>query len=184
MTVAPKLMTADELLRLPKGRFRYELVRGELRKMAPTGFEHGTLTMRLGAALDQHVKANNLGLVVAAETGFKLSDSPDTVRAPDVAFVSQQRLDEAGDVEGYFPGAPDLVVEVISPSDRYTEVEEQVFEWLEHGSSLVIVVNPRKRSATVYRSLSDIKVLTQKDSLDGGDVVPGWSLQLADVFAY
>ena len=100
--------------------------------------------------LIQHVRANKLGRVYAAETGFRLALDPDTVRAPDVAFVRQERIEEVGKVEGYWPGAPDLAVEVISPGDLYTEVEEKVFTWLEGGTRLVIVVDPRRRTAAVF----------------------------------
>ena len=138
--------------------------------------------MRIAARLFQHVEAHNLGTVYAAETGFQLAQDPDTVRAPDVAFVSRQRLVAVEETEGYWPGAPDVAVEVISPSDRYTDVEDKVVEWLEAGSRMVIVVNPRQRLVTVYHSRTDIVMLTEEDTLDGGDVVPGWHLQIKDVF--
>jgi len=176
MSTTIQTTTAEDLLRMPGDGFRYELVKGELRKMSPAGHRHGRIAIRIATPLDTHVTANKLGAVYAAETGFWISSDPDTVRAPDVAFVSQRRLDELGDVEGYWPGAPDLVVEVISPSDTYTEVEEKVLEWLEAGARMVVVVNPRKRAVTVYRSLTDIVVLTENDTLDGGDVVPGWTM--------
>ncbi|CAN5604528.1 Uma2 family endonuclease [soil metagenome] len=182
MTVRTKI-TAEDLLRMPDDGFRYELVRGELRKMAPAGHEHGGIVMNVSTPLDQHVRANDLGRVYAAETGFKLASNPDIVRAPDVAFVSRKRLEEAGDTEGYWPGAPDLAVEVISPGDSYTEVEEKVVDWLEAGTHMVAVVNPRKRLITVYRSLSEVAVLTAEDSLDGGDVVPGWRVPVASLFS-
>ncbi|MDQ3458220.1 MAG: Uma2 family endonuclease [Deinococcota bacterium] len=182
MTVRTKI-TAEDLLRMPDDGFRYELVRGELRKMAPAGHEHGGIVMNVSTPLDQHVRANDLGRVYAAETGFKLASNPDVVRAPDVAFVSRKRLEEAGDTEGYWPGAPDLAVEVISPGDSYTEVEEKVVDWLEAGTHMVAVVNPRKRLITVYRSLSEVAVLTAEDSLDGGDVVPGWRVPVASLFS-
>lgn len=175
--------TADDLLRMPDDGFRYELVRGELRKMSPAGHKHGRFSANVTSSLGPHVRTNNLGAVFAAETGFWISSDPDTVRAPDVAFVSKKRLDEVGDVEGYWPGAPDLVVEVISPSDTYTEVEEKVLEWLDAGARMVVVVNPRKRAVTVYRSLTDIVVLTESETLDGGDVVPGWLMAVRDIFA-
>jgi Uma2 family endonuclease len=183
MTTSIRPMTADELSRMPEDGFRHELVRGELKRMAPAGNEHGKLAMEIGGALFQHVKTHGLGTVYAAETGFKLSSNPDTVRAPDVAFVSVRHISEAGEPHGYWPGAPDLAVEVVSPEDVYTEVEEKVLEWLEAGTRMVVVVNPRKRAVTVYRSLSDIVVLTNHDILDGGDVVPGWKLPLSDLFA-
>lgn len=175
--------TANDLLRMPDDGFRYELVRGELTKMSPAGNKHGRFAANVTISLGPHVKANKLGAVYAAETGFWLQSEPDTVRAPDVAFVSQKRLEEVGDVDGFWPGAPDLVVEVISPSDAYTEVEEKVFEWLGAGARMVVVVNPRKRAVTVYRSLTDIRILTEDDTLDGGDVVPGWTMAVKEIFA-
>jgi Uma2 family endonuclease len=104
------------------------------------------------------------------------------VRAPDVAFVSRQRLEAVGEIEGYWPGAPDVAVEVISPSDRYTDVEDKVVEWLEAGSRMVIVVNPRQRAATVYHARTDVVRLTEEDTLEGGEVVPGWQLPIREVF--
>jgi Uma2 family endonuclease len=182
MSTRTQLVTAEELLRMPDDGFRYELVCGELRKMPPAGHVHGRLAATLTASLVRYVTANQLGAVYAAETGFILRRNPDTVRAPDVAFIRQQRVQEVGDVAGYWPGAPDLAIEVVSPSDSYAEVEEKVFEWLEAGTLMVLVVNPRRRSVTVYRSLADIIVLTQNDALDGGDVVPGWIMPVKDIF--
>jgi Uma2 family endonuclease len=99
-----------------------------------------------------------------------------------VAFVRQGRVDAIGDVEWYWPGAPDLAVEVVSRHDLYTAVEEKVLDWLEAGARMVVVVNPRKRTVTVYRSLTAITILTEQDTLDGGDVVLGWSLPVRDIF--
>ena len=182
MSTRTQLMTAEELLTMPEDGFRYELVDGELRKMPPAGHVHGRLAATLTGSLVRHVTANRLGAVYAAETGFILRRNPDTVRAPDVAFLRQERVQEVGDVAGYWPGAPDLAIEVISPSDTYAEVEEKVFEWLDAGTLMVLVVNPRMRSVTVYRSLANIIVLTQNDTLDGGDVVPGWTMPVKDIF--
>lgn len=181
--VQSKSVSAEELFALPDDGFRYELVRGELRKMTPAGGRHGYLALEIGAELRNHVKANNLGRVFAAETGFLLASDPDTVRAPDAAFVRRERIEAVGVVEGYWPGAPDLAVEVISPNDAYTEVEEKVFDWLEAGTRMVMVVNPRRKAVTVYRSRSDIAVLTAEDTLDGGAVVPGWSVPVRELFA-
>jgi Uma2 family endonuclease len=183
MSTTIQTTTAEDLVRTPDDGFRYELVRGELRKMSPAGHKHGRIAGNITASLGPHIVANQLGRVYVADTGFLIASDPDTVRAPDVAFVSQRRLDELGDVEGYWPGAPDLLVEVISPSDTYTEVEEKVLEWLEAGARMVVVVNPRKRAVTVYRSLTDIVVLTENDTLEGGDVVPGWRMAVKDIFA-
>lgn len=182
MTTQLQLTTADELLRLPNDGFRYELIRGELKQMAPAGNEHGSLAALVTGFLIMHVRAQKLGKVYAAETGFKLTIDPDTVRAPDVAFVSQKRLDEAGPVQGYWPGAPDLAVEVISPNDLYTEVSEKVAEWLGAGSSMVVVVNPRTRQVLVHALGADVKVLGVEDTLEGGKVVPGWELPIKELF--
>jgi Uma2 family endonuclease len=182
MSTRTQLVTAEELLRMPEDGHRYELVNGELRKIPPTGHVHGRFAATLTGSLVRHVTANRLGAVYAAETGFILRRNPDTVRAPDVAFICQERVEEVGDAAGYWPGAPDLAVEVISPSDTYTEVEEKVFEWLDAGTLMLLVVNPRMPSVTVYRSLTDISVLTQNDTLHGGDVVPGWTMPVKDIF--
>ena len=177
-----KLITADELLRCSSG-YRYELIEGELKKMAPAGFEHGNLAMEFAAELRNFVKLNKLGKVYAAETGFKLSSKPDTVRAPDAAFISQARLDEVGPVQGYWPGAPDLVAEVVSPHDLYTEVSEKVAEWLKAGCQMVVVVNPRTEQMLVHAPGADVKVLGVEDTLEGGDVVPGWQLSIGELFS-
>ena len=175
-------MTADELLAMPDDGWRYELVKGELIRMSPTGSEHGEGTMNLAAPLYPHVKSNNLGVVYAAETGFKLESDPDTVRAPDVAFVRRERVEQTRRLPGYGSGAPDLAVEVLSPSDRIRQVEEKVNGWLEAGARMVWVVSPKLRRVTVYRSLTDILTLTDKDNLDGGDVVPGFQIAISEIF--
>jgi Uma2 family endonuclease len=182
MATANQIITAEELLRMPDDGYRYELIRGELRKMAPAGYLHGRIAINVTTPLDHHVRDHDLGVVCAAETGFKLASNPDVVRAPDVAFIRRERVEEGGDVEGYWPGAPDLAVEVISPGDTYTEVQEKVFDWLEAGTKMVILVMPRKRAVTVYRSLTDIIMLTEHDMLDGGDVVPGWKIPVRELF--
>ena len=182
MTTKTRLMTADELLRMPDDGNRYELIRGELKKMAPTGGFHGKQTHYVQISLGLHVHANNLGVVYAAETGFLLETDPDLVLAPDVAFIRRERQ-HLGDTARYIPVAPDLAVEVISPSDRLTQVHEKALEWLAHGVRMVIVVNPRNRTVQVYRSPTDIATLTEADTLDGGDVVPGWRMAVADIFA-
>ncbi|HLH27104.1 MAG TPA: Uma2 family endonuclease [Chloroflexota bacterium] len=184
MATTHKLMTADELLRLPDDGQRHELLYGELRTMAPSGAEHGWVTMKVSGPLGQHVEANRLGLVFTAETGFWLARDPDLVRAPDVAFVRRERVLAAGDVEGYWPGAPDLVVEVVSPSDLYTEVDEKVAQWLAYGAQMVLVVNPRRCTVAVHRPDRTVRVLTEDDVLDGEDVVPGWTLPVRHIFAH
>jgi Uma2 family endonuclease len=176
-------MTADDLLQLPDDGWRYELVRGELRKMAPSGDEHGAITMSIGGSLNQYVKTHNLGVVYAAETGFIIATDPDTVRAPDVAFVRRERVAATGLLRSYRRGAPDLVVEVVSPNDLYTEGAEKVDEWIEAGVRLVWVVDPRRQTITVHQPDQPSVKLTVADQLDGGDVVPGWTLPVREVFS-
>ncbi|HEX8920607.1 MAG TPA: Uma2 family endonuclease [Pyrinomonadaceae bacterium] len=182
MSTATRIMTADELFMMPHEGFRYELVKGELVKMSPTGGKHGILTIRLGAALIQHVESNKLGEAFGAETGFILSTNPDTVRAPDVAFVSSERIPPGDFPEKFWPGAPDLAVEVLSPSDTLYEVEEKIEEYLEAGVKLVWIVNPKKRTVTIYQSNIEPQTLTEADTLDGRDVVPGFEYSLARLF--
>lgn len=182
MSTTEQLMTADELLRMPDDGFRYELVKGELRKMAPAGHEHGRVAINFTWPLAQHVTTNKLGVVYAAETGFTLATNPDTVRAPDVAFVSRERLKEVKSASGFWPGAPDLAVEVVSPGDTYAEVEEKAIDWLAAGARMVLALNPRKRTVTAYRSLNDIVILNDDATLDLDDVVPGFKIAVKDIF--
>ena len=116
MVANTQLVTAEELLDMPDDGFKYELVRGELKKMAPAGSEHSISGIQIGAALFNHVKANNLGRVFGANAGFLLAKDPDTVRAPDAAFVRRERVEAVGKVTGYWPGPPDLAVEIVSPT--------------------------------------------------------------------
>ena len=182
MSTSAALMTAEELLRLPRGQFRYELVNGELKKMSPTGHEHGRITIRLAAPLTQHIRANRLGEVYAAETGFKLTSNPDTVRAPDIAFICQQRVDEVGATRGYWPGAPDLAVEVLSPDDRQSQVTVKISEWFTAGAKQVWVVSPQLHTISIYRSVTDITALSENDTLERADLIPGFKLAVAEVF--
>lgn len=176
-------VTADELFRMPDDGLRRELVRGEVRTMTPAGHDHGHVAANVMLTLGQHIRSEGLGRVYAAETGFRIGSDPDTVRAPDFAFVRAERVAAVGDAPGFWPGTPDLVVEVVSPGDSYSEVEEKVVDWLSAGCRMVIVVDPRKRTATVHRSLEDIVVLLEDAELDGGDVVPGWRLPVRHLFS-
>ncbi len=174
------LVTAEELLRLSAEGGRYELVAGELRTMSPSGGEHRGIAATFTTYLNMHVRAQRLGWVFAAETGFLVTTDPDTVLAPDVAFVRAERLGVASN--GFHRGAPDLAVEIVSPHDRYIEVAEKVASWLGYGTRMVVVVNPRRRSLAVHRSAVAVWHLTVEDRLDGEDVVPGWSLAVRDLF--
>ena len=176
-----KPVTAEELLRLPDDGYRYELFRGELRQMPPAGEEHGSFAMDLGWRLAQFVSENGLGKVYAAETGFKLTENPDTVRAPDIAFISQANLERQASVKGYRKGAPDLAVEVVSPNDRPTEVAEKVYEWLFFGAKEVWILEPEQRTLTLYRPDEMFRVLKEEDTLTS-PLFPHWELPLSDIF--
>ena len=182
MTSGTRLMTTEELLQLPDDGNRYELIRGELKTMSPAGNRHGRIAGDITVSLGVAVRTQVLGKVFAADPGFILATDPDHVRAPDVAFISRQRLNDVGETDGYWPGAPDLAVEIISPNDRYTDVEEKVLEWLAAGTSMVIVVNPRRRSVRIHRSSTEVVDLNVEDTIDGSDVVPGWELPVAEIF--
>lgn len=183
MSTVTKPVTAEELFDLSGEGVRRELVRGELRTMTPAGFEHGGTIVNLTAPLAQHVRTHRLGVVLAAETGFVIGRNPDTVRAPDIAFVRADRVPPGRLPTKYWDGAPDLAVEVVSPSDRVVEVDEKVRDWLDAGTRLVWVVNPGARTVTVYRPGAKPTVLVESDTLEGEDVVPGFRLPVAEVFA-
>ncbi|HEY0371905.1 MAG TPA: Uma2 family endonuclease [Thermoanaerobaculia bacterium] len=181
MTVDTRLFTADELLRLPDDGYRYELVEGELLRMSPAGGKHGRISHRISQRLGVYVEQHQLGIVYSSETGFLLTTSPDTVRAPDVAFDLRER---AVDTDGYLPGAPDLAVEVLSPSDLYSEVVQKTNQYLRAGTRAVIVVDPWKRVVQVHRlSGTETVTTTVTDTLSVDDVVPGWKLTLDDLFS-
>ncbi|MCA9179489.1 MAG: Uma2 family endonuclease [Planctomycetales bacterium] len=175
--------TAEQLARMPQDGNRYELVEGVLNIMSPAGGRHGRVTVRINKLLAIHVDDNRLGATFAAETGFLLATDPDTVRAPDAAFVDQKKMNTLADDLGFLPFAPDLAVEVISPSDTFAEVEKKAFMWLDHGAKLVLIVEPLSETVHAYRSRSNIVVLTAEDVMDATDTVAGWSVQVADFFS-
>jgi Uma2 family endonuclease len=180
--VASHLTTADELLLMPKGRMRYELVRGELRTMTPAGFEHGRVSLRMAQLLGAHVEEAGIGVAAGAETGFVLSTDPDTVRAPDAAFVSKERAEKVGRTVKYWPGAPDFAAEVISPNDTFHEVQAKALEWLAAGTIVVLLLDPDQQTATVYRGQGDTHVHRADETLDLGDAVPGFTVSVARLF--
>jgi Uma2 family endonuclease len=182
MTETGTKMTAEELLGLTDDGRRYELIEGELREMAPAGARHGSAAAALTVLLGQHVRANQLGRVLAAETGFRIYRNPDTVRAPDISFVARERIPPEGPPEGYWDLAPDLAVEVMSPNDTAAQVQSKVQMWLESGVRLVWVVYPDTRAIMAYKSLKEITTFTAEDALDGGQVVPGFECAVAEIF--
>jgi len=176
----PALLTADELQHVYVPDKRVELVRGLLVVRELPGMRHARVAMDLALALGAHVRAAALGRVYA-EAGFTLASNPDTVRGPDVAFIRRDRIPDP-EPTGFAHFAPDLVVEVISPGDRAGEVLAKVADWLSAGTRLVWVLDPARRVARVYRADGTEQILTADESLDGGDVVPGFSCPLREIF--
>src|SRR5262245_9572005 len=194
MVIQEKIRTAEDLWELSH-RPEYtdlhlELSEGRLIVMSPAGWKHGTITLRLGHKVLEHVDENGLGIVTAAETGFILYKNPDpngkdTVRAPDVGFIAAARvpgnLDELPD--GYVPFAPDLAIEVVSPNDEPKEIEQKVKEYLKYGTRLVRVMYSDSKEVKVYAPGQKTKTLKIGDTLEGGDVLPGFKLPVRDIFS-
>jgi Uma2 family endonuclease len=176
-------MTAEELLRLPTGMGeRYELASGELKIMSPAGSRHGRIELRIGSLLEQAARRDSLGATFGAETGFVLSRNPDTVRAPDVAFVAAARLPAGELPDGYFPGPPDLAVEVISPNEPAVDVQRKVSEYFDASARLVWIVYPDLRQVVVFRSARESVTLIADNTLDGADLLPGFACRVSELF--
>lgn len=173
-------MTADDLLHVRLPGKRVELVKGVLVVREPAGLRHGRLALNLARHLANHVHERGIGHVYAAATGFALVRDPDTVRAPDIAFIRRERLPNP-EPSGFPHLAPDLVVEVLSPGDRPGEVLAKVAEWLSAGTSLVWVIDPDRRVARVYRQDGTEEILTPEQSLNGEDVVPDFACRLREI---
>jgi Uma2 family endonuclease len=185
---APPSMTSADLLRLPDDARGYELVEGRLVRMPPTGWEHSEVTSELHVAMRTYAKTHQLGSVVTGEPGFLISQpgEPETVLAPDIAFVRAERLPAPGSPErrGFLPLVPDMVVEVVSPSQYAPEVAEKAQRWLAAGVRLVWVIWPNSRHVDVWQPGSDtpVKTLGVADTLSGQDVAPGFELAVARLF--
>lgn len=182
MSTSTQLMTAEELIRLPRGQYRYELVNGELITMSPAGHNHGRVTLRIASPLSRFVWDQKLGEVFAAETGFKLTSNPDTVLAPDVCFIKEDRAKEKRTAKGYWPGPPDLAVEVFGPDERNAKVHAKALEWLRYGATEVWLVDLRHETVSIYRSDTEVITLTIEQELSGGNLIPGFRLPLSEVF--
>lgn len=176
------LITADELLHMVDVG-RCELVKGEIIQMTPPGWEHGNVAMEIGRLLANHVRLYRLGKVTAAETGFIIARNPDTVRAPDAGFIAKERVPRQGVPKQYVPFAPDLAVEVMSPDDRWNKVKTKVREWLDAGTRMVWVVNPKRRTVHVARPKQPERVLRENDILSGEDVVIGFEVTVKELFS-
>ena len=178
--MASELLTATELAKLNVPDKRTELVRGRLVVREPAGYRHGIIAAELTARISAHVKAHSLGVVVAAETGFKLASNPDTVRAPDVGFIRADRVPHPAP-KGFPAIAPDLAVEVLSDDDRPGEVLAKVADWLRAGCRVVWVIDSERRVARVYRADGSESFVVAAESLDGEDVMPGFTCPLGDI---
>ena len=167
---------------MPNDHLRHELIRGELTTMTPAGFNHGVVGVSFLAILHRHVMSAGLGCVVGPDTGFVLARNPDTVRAPDAAFVRRDRIPDPRPIK-FWEGAPDLAVEVISPGDTVSEVDDKVQDYLDAGTTEVIVINPKLKTVKVFRRGQNATVLRVGDTLEGLESVPGFRCTVDEIFA-
>ena len=181
MTTATRLMTADEFLMMPDDGRRYELIRGELVELPQPGMVHGFVSMRVASVLDSFVMEHNLGIVITP-AGFVIEIGPDTVRGPDAAFISFDRLPDGDLPIGFLRTAPNIVVEVLSPSDRPGAVNAKIRAWLDAGAELVWALHPPTKTVRVCKPNAEDVALTAEDTLDAEPVLPGFSVQIADLF--
>jgi len=177
-TTTRKTWTDEELMALPD-EGKYELVDGELHHMSPAGARHGRLVLRLAAKLVAFVTEGRLGEVFDGQTGFRLPDG--NLRSPDISFVAAARLPQ-GVPAGFLHVAPDLAVEVLSPSDRASDLAHKVAEYLAVGVRLLWVIDLEKGTAVLYRPGSPPRTVREDGVLDGEDVLPGFSCPLAALF--
>ncbi len=181
MSIATAPLTAEAFWKLcGDGRSR-ELVAGEVVELAPGSIEHGKVTLSAAFPLQSFLREHPLGELWGNDTGFLLSRNPDTVRGPDLAFVRRERLANLPR-EGFFSGAPDLAIEVVSPNDLAQDVERKVQEYLAAGAGMVWVIYPDTRHVMVYRPGGQARVLNEHDQLDGADVLPRFSCTVAELF--
>jgi Uma2 family endonuclease len=182
MSTSTALVTAAELLELPRGQYRYELINGELKTMSPSGHNHGRICAFLTMFLAQFVLNQKLGDVYGAETGFIVTSNPDTVLAPDVAFITEARARQFRQTPGYWPGPPDLAVEVLSPAETGPKTKKKVAQWLEYGAQQVWIVNSKNETVTIYRSAGDSTTFGLEETLEADDLLPGFRVAVADFF--
>ena len=173
-------VTAEQAAKLYPDQ-RWEIIRGELIMMTPAGYRHGRIANKIAYLVTHHVLEHGLGEVVGPATGFYLERSPDTLRAPDTAFVGRARLDEMNET-GFAEIVPDLAVEVVSPSDSPSYVEDKARMWIDHGVKLVWVVWPQTRSISVHRGADAPAILHDGDELTGGEVLPEFRCDVSAVF--
>ena len=179
---APRAVTAEELYALPDGDCRRELVDGVIVTMSPTGAAHGVVTAWIGRLLHEYVSRHGLGVCCGAETGFILRRNPDVVRAPDAAFVAAHRIPDAGVPTAYWPFAPDLAVEVVSPSERRADVQVKVAEYCAAGARAVWVIDPAARTVHAHGAPGGAQVFSVDDTLTGGDLLSGFQCEVRRLF--
>jgi len=179
MSEAARLVTAEELEKFPDDDRRYELVEGRLICMTPVGFQHGRIVMHFGSLLHQHVQSRKLG-VVMTEVGFKLASNTDNVRAPDIAFIRQDRIPRS-EPRGFWNGPADLAVEVLSPEDRQSDVLTKVEQYLMRGVALVVAIDPVAETAATFRRSAPSATLHGVELLDLDDVVPGFRCRVEEI---
>lgn len=175
-------MTAEDLLEMPDDGRKFELIRGELREMAPVNYLHGRFVLWLGRKVGDFAEAHQLG-DVNTDTGFVLARRPDIVLAPDLAFIRADRIPLPGDQLSFAELAPDLAIEVLSPSNRAQEMLDKVLLYLEAGTRLIWIFDHKREAVTVHTPDRVARTLLAGDVLDGGDVLPGFSLPVAEIFA-
>ena len=184
MATRSAVYTAEEVERMGDARGNFELVRGELVAVSPAGGAHGILALELAVALRSHVRDRRLGRVYADGTGFVLARNPETMRGPDVAFVSRERDPALGKHDGFIPCAPDLAVEIVSPDNTLNELFDKAAEYLAAGTTVVWVVDPRERSRAVHViTRGGRETLGATDVVRGGELLPGFELNLSELFA-
>ena len=183
-TIQTQLLTAEDLLRLYSKGVRGELIRGELCETKPSGGKHGEVVVKAVFFLGGFIIPRRLGRMAASDSGVLLERDPDTVREPDIAYISAERLPLDVEVTGYYEVVPDLVVEVVSPSDSAREVMDKALMWLSYGARLVWAVNPGSRTVDVYRPGERTVTLGVEDALEGLDVLPGFTCPVSDIFDF
>jgi len=176
-----RLLTSEELP-TAAGDTPGELVRGEFIEMTPTGGPHAEVEANIAYELNRFVKGKGLGKVLCGEIGIITERGPDTVRGADVAFISTERLGQRASAgSGYLDVAPELVVEIVSPNDRWSHIQEKLTEYFAIRVQVVWLVDPKRRQLTLYRSLTDAELLGASAMLSGGDILPGFEIAVAEL---
>ncbi|MGH2457558.1 MAG: Uma2 family endonuclease [Chloroflexota bacterium] len=183
MVVTKKRLTVEEFARLPTGQgVRYELVNGELRTMAAAGGRHGAVVARITVRLGSFLESHDLGVLFGAETGFFLQRNPNHLRAPDAAFVTHERLAGLDQVAGFLEVAPDFVVEVVSPSDSWSDVTSKAQDWLDRGVRIAWLVDPEAHSVEVWRTGGRVERRARDEEVDAEPALPGFRCRASELF--